>query len=72
MGVRPFSEATRDRTRVNGLKLCQGVLMLNFRENFLSGTVANHGNNLPTQCSGGVPILEGFKSHVDVAPGDMV
>lgn len=37
-----FSQATSDRTRENGLEMCQGMFMLDIREYFFPERVARH------------------------------
>jgi len=70
-GVGLFSKVTSDRTRGDGLKLHPGRLRLGIGGNFFTGRVLKHWTRLPRAVVES-PSLEGFKTRVDVALGDMV
>ena len=65
MDVGLFSQVASDRTRGNGLKLCQGWFRLDIKENFFTERVVKHCNRLPGE------VVES-SSHVDVAFRDAV
>jgi len=71
VGVGLFSQATSNRTRDNGLKLCPGRCRLDIRKNFCTESMVRHWNRLPREVLES-PSLEVSKKRVDVALWDMV
>jgi len=70
-GVGVFSQVTSNRTRGNGLNLCEGRFRLDIRKNFFTEKAVKNWNRHPKEVVGS-PFLEVFKRHVEVALRDLV
>ena len=66
-----FNQVTTDKTRGNGLKLCQGRFRLDIKKHFFTEGAVGRWNGLPREVVES-PFLKGLKSWVDSALRDLV
>ncbi|KFP02487.1 hypothetical protein N300_06679, partial [Calypte anna] len=70
-GVGLFCQTTFNKTRGQGLKLCQGKFRIDIRKNFFTERLIRHWNGLPRAVVDS-PCLEIFQKSLDVALSAMV
>lgn len=65
MGGNTFSEVKSNRTKCNGLKLCQWRFISDISKNFSPESVVSHWNGLSSEVVK-PPSLEAFEIHADM------